>query len=1190
MYPITADERALYAAENRQTLSVSGTDGNGNPIAITDADVMMGGFEIDRYCCNGKKLEIGTAVASEMTLKLDNRNGQFNGVAFEGVELAPEIGIADWNGIAAAKNMLIGTMDSVASPAAERIHIRGQTSNTSPASGITYTAAEHGLTATKTSGSATRPYVTFGTTVLANGTMNGLSAGQSYTISFDYTAKLYSGYTGTSALYFRVYLYTAGDDDTAWVLSQFGSIITYTASAANYGEEISGSFEWIFTVPEGATKLYMPVACNNATVSYSNIGDYFELRNMMLVEGDTASAWTPAPEDYTVYSQPCGVYIVDEQPRNMSTITLKALDRMTLFDREATANALTFPCTVQSLVSQCCSICGVTLAESIGTLPNATYSISAFPETTQAITYRTLIQCAAGAMGTNAYMDWNGQLRFGWYDGTTGYISTTANRFTSDMYEDDITVTGYQYRGAEDTVYLAGTNDYAIDMSGNLLFNSSNAATLLNAIYTARQGFTYRPFSAGALNAPYLWPMDRVSFVDANGDAHISALTNVNLKLNGSTALQAVGETEASNSLASPGSFTPQQAQTLARLQVVTDSRMEAAVQSATAQITGANGGYVRFIYDNNNKLSEILIMDTESVTTATKVWRWNSGGLGYSSNGYAGPYTLAMTQNGAIVADFITTGTLDGTKINAKLLSIVDANGNVIASFSDTIVLGKSGQARAEFDFNSFEIIDSSGNTVAVIGDMRDANGLATRTEAFTGDGITNIFNTQTSIVSIDSLKLNGIDVSSSDYSYGSKWIQFNTAPRYGANIVLTYQTDSAVYRYDIGNRKANTYIGLGSVAEGRNTTASGAWSHVEGENTTASGTDSHAEGYLTTASGLQSHAEGYYTAASGDYSHAEGLGTIASGTFSHAEGQGTAADGAWSHVEGQETFASSQNQHVFGKLNVKDKVGTYVEIVGNGTDESNRSNARTLDWAGNEYLAGALDVGDPDTTIENLGLNTRLIYYGTSGTAAATQEKAATVSGVTALFTGLQVRIRFTNGQTYNGQPTLNVNSLGAVNITLRGTTVGYRYMWTGGEIVDFVYDGTNFVAVDGALASTTYYGVTKLSSSTSSTSTALAATPSAVKAAYDLANSAKALTKVVSGTTDSDGNLSLALDGTRYAVISAVIPKNDAIVNVFADSNGALKANCYSPTVADYCKNETLSIWVVYLDLGAGTFTPN
>ena len=92
------------------------------------------------------------------------------------------------------------------------------------------------------------------------------------------------------------------------------------------------------------------------------------------------------------------------------------------------------------------------------------------------------------------------------------------------------------------------------------------------------------------------------------------------------------------------------------------------AIERATAYITGQNGGYIRNIY-NNNVWTEQVIMDTDDIATATKVWRWNLGGLGYSPNGYNGAYTTAITQGGEIVADFITAGTLDASKITVKNL-----------------------------------------------------------------------------------------------------------------------------------------------------------------------------------------------------------------------------------------------------------------------------------------------------------------------------------------------------------------------------------------------------------------------------------------------------------------------------------------------------------------------------------------
>lgn len=99
---------------------------------------------------------------------------------------------------------------------------------------------------------------------------------------------------------------------------------------------------------------------------------------------------------------------------------------------------------------------------------------------------------------------------------------------------------------------------------------------------------------------------------------------------------------------------------------------MQRAIENATAQITGAKGGHVRFVYDGNDEPTELLIMNTADISTATKIWRWNLGGLGYSSTGYDGPYGTAITQDGAIVANFITTGTLNANLIRAGLLTDV--------------------------------------------------------------------------------------------------------------------------------------------------------------------------------------------------------------------------------------------------------------------------------------------------------------------------------------------------------------------------------------------------------------------------------------------------------------------------------------------------------------------------------------
>ena len=103
----------------------------------------------------------------------------------------------------------------------------------------------------------------------------------------------------------------------------------------------------------------------------------------------------------------------------------------------------------------------------------------------------------------------------------------------------------------------------------------------------------------------------------------------------------------------------------------VTEAYQEA-IANATAAITGNSGGYIRLNPSENPQ--ELLIMNTADASTATKIWRWNLSGLGYSSTGYSGTYKTAITQDGHIVADFIDTGTLTANIIKAGIMQ--SANG----------------------------------------------------------------------------------------------------------------------------------------------------------------------------------------------------------------------------------------------------------------------------------------------------------------------------------------------------------------------------------------------------------------------------------------------------------------------------------------------------------------------------------
>ena len=184
------------------------------------------------------------------------------------------------------------------------------------------------------------------------------------------------------------------------------------------------------------------------------------------------------------------------------------------------------------------------------------------------------------------------------------------------------------------------------------------------------------------------------------------------------------------------------------------------------------------------------------------------------------------------------------------------------------------------------------------------------------------------------------------------------STAGQYSIATGLNSEASGAA-SMALGNRCQATdqcavAIGQHCVASSHNAFAAGLYSE-------ATGPIAFAMGNRCTASGENANASGHRSVASGANSNATGQYTTASGDNASAAGRYTTASGANAHAEGDYTIANHRSQHVFGEYNVEDDAttgnalrGNYVEIVGNGTETNARSNARTLDWSGNDVISG--------------------------------------------------------------------------------------------------------------------------------------------------------------------------------------------------------------------------------------------
>lgn len=147
---------------------------------------------------------------------------------------------------------------------------------------------------------------------------------------------------------------------------------------------------------------------------------------------------------------------------------------------------------------------------------------------------------------------------------------------------------------------------------------------------------------------------------------------------------------------------------------VVNRAMLQDAIDNATALITGADGGYVIIEKNADGQPIEIKIQD--ALNNPTKIWRWNVNGLGYSNDG-GQTYGLAMTMDGSIVADYITTGKLRSIEIdNGDGDFTVDEDGNMTAQ-SGTIAGFNLSKANKRF-----EVYDGSTLSGYIAG---SANGL---------------------------------------------------------------------------------------------------------------------------------------------------------------------------------------------------------------------------------------------------------------------------------------------------------------------------------------------------------------------------------------------------------------------------------------------------------------------------------
>lgn len=111
-------------------------------------------------------------------------------------------------------------------------------------------------------------------------------------------------------------------------------------------------------------------------------------------------------------------------------------------------------------------------------------------------------------------------------------------------------------------------------------------------------------------------------------------------------------------------------------------SIVEAAKKNALDILNGENGGVIYFVSNDQNQIIEQVITNNLDLEQATKAWRWYINGFAYMHRTYpSDPWTIgiAITMDGQIVADYITTGTLNAD--NVRVVGKIEATSGYIGT-----------------------------------------------------------------------------------------------------------------------------------------------------------------------------------------------------------------------------------------------------------------------------------------------------------------------------------------------------------------------------------------------------------------------------------------------------------------------------------------------------------------------------
>lgn len=426
-----------------------------------------------------------------------------------------------------------------------------------------------------------------------------------------------------------------------------------------------------------------------------------------------------------------GVYGV-EQPRTYGTIiSISALDNMRKLERPYSDVSTTYPATLQTIVRDICSTCGVTLVNP--DFANGSYVVAERPDDSS-LTCIAALSYAAQASGNWARCDEWGRVRLGWYDttafegedwldgdrfdGATPYASGDAadgndlpdytggafgtNRWahvfaisSSSICTDDVVITGLRVTAQDKRVdggtdldgetYLYGSEGYVIEIHDNPMVQYGKAHDVAAQVGVRVVGMRFRPFELSAVGDPALEAGDPVVITDASHRQYLSYLTSLTYKVGAYESMACDAETPSRNRAASYSALT----ETVVKLRNSVKrerTEREVAIANLAEELAGSSGFFTTAVPQQDGS-TIYYAHDKPTLAESVVVWKFTADAMGISTDG-GQTYPYGLDVSGTAILNKVYAIGINADYIDSGALTVTDGNVTVLNADADTGVV----------------------------------------------------------------------------------------------------------------------------------------------------------------------------------------------------------------------------------------------------------------------------------------------------------------------------------------------------------------------------------------------------------------------------------------------------------------------------------------------------------------------